>query len=128
MGNEKIPLSAPLLRGNEWKYIRDCLDTSWVSTAGSYVSLFEKKIVEKISSKFAIACINGTSSLHIALKIVGVKPNDEVIVPSLTFIAPVNAVAYVGAHPVFMDSDSYYNIDSEKTIDFIQNHTFIICP
>lgn len=118
-----IPLSVPSIKGNEWKYVKECLDTEWVSSAGKYVDLFEKKIVEFTGAKFAIATVNGTAALHIALIIAGVKAKDEVIVPSLTFIAPINAVRYAGAQPIFMDADDYYNIDSLKTIDFIKNET-----
>ena len=119
----KIPLSAPSFNGNEWKYVKECIDTEWVSSAGKYVEIFETKISTYTKSKFAIACVNGTSALHISLKLAGVFPGDEVIVPTLTFIAPINAVNYCGASPVFIDADSYYNIDSEKAINFIKEQT-----
>jgi len=118
-----IPLSVPSIKGNEWKYIKECLDTEWVSSAGKYVDKFEQKIAEYTGVKYAVACINGTSALHISLLIAGVKPDDEVIVPTLTFIAPINAVRYCGAYPVFMDADKYYNINTEKTIEFILKET-----
>lgn len=119
----RIPLSAPSFNGNEWKYVKECIDTEWVSSAGKYVDIFETNISTYTKSKFAIACVNGTSALHISLKLAGVSPGDEVIVPTLTFIAPINAVNYCGASPVFIDADSYYNIDSEKTINFIKEQT-----
>ena len=118
-----IPLSVPSIKGNEWNYIKECLDTEWVSSAGKYVDLFEKKIAEYTNSKFAIACVNGTSALQVSLLIAKLKPEEEVIVPTLTFIAPINAVLYNGATPVFMDADKYYNLDVEKTIDFISSGT-----
>jgi len=118
-----IPLSVPSICGNEWKYIKECLDTEWVSTAGKYVNLFEKKICEFTGVKYAVACVNGTSALQVALQIVGVKPNDEVIVPTLTFISPVNVVKYHNAEPIFMDCDEYYNIDVDKTIQFLKQET-----
>jgi len=118
-----IPLSVPSLKGNEWQYVKECIDTEWVSSAGKYVKLFEEKIAEYTNSKYAVACVNGTSALQVSLRLAGVQPEDEVIVPALTFIAPVNAIAYNGANPVFMDSDNYYNIDVAKTIDFINNQT-----
>ena len=121
--SNSIPLSVPHINGNEWKYIKECLDTGWVSSAGKYVDMFEQNIAEYTGSKYAIACVNGTSALHISLLIAGVQRDDEVIVPTLTFIAPVNVVRYCGAHPIFMDADKYYNINSEKTIDFILNET-----
>tara|TARA_B100000575_G_scaffold27000_1_gene18241 strand:- start:49880 stop:51037 length:1158 start_codon:yes stop_codon:yes gene_type:complete len=119
----RIPLSAPSFNGNEWKYVKECIDTEWVSSAGKYVDIFETNISTYTKSKFAIACVNGTSALHISLKLAGVSPGDEVIVPTLTFIAPINAVNYCGASPVFIDADSHYNIDSEKTINFIKEQT-----
>ena len=118
-----IPLSVPSISGNEWKYVKECLDTEWVSSAGKYVDLFEHKISEYTGAKYAVACVNGTSALHVSLRLAGVQPEDEVIMPTLTFIAPVNAIAYNSGNPIFMDVDQYYNLDTEKTIDFIQNET-----
>ena len=114
--NKVIPLSVPSIQGNEWKYIKECLDTEWVSSAGKYVELFEDKICEFTGAQHAVACVNGTAALQVALQIAGVRPGDEVIVPTLTFIAPVNAVKYLNAEPVFMDADDYYNIDVDKVI------------
>ena len=102
----KILLSEPVIQGNEWKYIKDCLDAGWVSSVGSYVDRFEKMVADYISSKYAVAVVNGTSALHTSLIACGVSPNDEVIVPALTFIAPVNTIRYCCAKPVFMDCDS----------------------
>ena len=87
------------------------------------MDLFEKKIAEYTGAKYSVACVNGTSALQVSLHLAGVQTGDEVIVPTLTFIAPVNAVAYNGASPVFMDADNYYNIDAEKTIEFINKET-----
>ena len=121
--NNLINLNVPNLIGNEKKYIKNCLDNNWISTAGGYINKFEKEISKFTKSKFAISFINGTSALHIALKIIGVTENTEVIVPTLTFIAPVNAILYNGAKPIFMDCDNYHNIDTLKTIKFIENCT-----
>mgnify|MGYP001167689378 FL=1 len=118
-----IPLSVPCIEGNEWKYVKECLDSSWVSSAGKYVDLFEERITQYTGEKHAIACVNGTSALQVSLRLAGVQSGDEVIVPTLTFIAPVNAVRYNGAEPVFMDADKYYNMDGEKTVDFIKQET-----
>ena len=118
-----IPLSVPSIQGNEWKYIKDCLDTEWVSSAGKYVDLFEQKIAEYTGAKYAIACVNGTAALHISLLLAGVEPGSEVIVPTLTFISPVNVIRYCTAYPVFMDADDFYNIDIEKTVQFIKEET-----
>ncbi len=118
-----ISLSVPSIKGKEWEYIKECLDTEWVSSAGKYVNAFEQKIGEYTGAKHAVACVNGTSALQVSLRLAGVEAGDEVIVPTLTFIAPVNAIAYNGATPVFMDADEYYNIDAEKTIEFIKKET-----
>lgn len=123
MSEDYIPLSVPSVRGNEWEYVKECLDTEWVSSAGEYVNKFEEKIAEYTGAHHAIAVVNGTAALHLSLIITGVQPGDEVIVPTLTFIAPVNTVRYVDAHPVFMDCDDYYNIDADKTIEFISKHS-----
>ena len=118
-----ISLSTPSFCGNEWKYIKECLDTGWVSSAGKYVNIFEQKICEFTGSKYAASCITGTAALQVSLRLVGVRSKDEVIVPALTFIAPVNVVRYLNAEPVFMDCDDYYNIDVNKTIEFIKEET-----
>ena len=117
-----IPLSVPNFNGNEWKYVKECLDTEWVSSAGKYVDLFETKITEYTGAKYAVACVNGTSALQVSLRLASVKPGDEVIVPALTFIAPINAVAYNGASPVFMDVDKGVRQDSESQRGPYQNN------
>jgi len=121
--NKIVNLNIPSILGNEWKYIKECLDTGWVSSAGKYVDLFEQKTSEYTGAKYAVACVNGTAALQVSLRLAGVKPGDEVIAPTLTFIAPINAIAYNGASPVFMDADDYYNIDAVKTIQFIREET-----
>ena len=123
MPEYSIPLSVPNISGNEWKYVKECLDTEWVSSTGEYVNLFEKNIAEYTGSKYSVACVNGTSALQISLQLAGVRPGDEVIVPTLTFIAPVNAIRYNGAEPVFMDVDEFYNIDIGKTVQFLEEET-----
>ncbi len=120
---KSIPLSVPSIRGNEWTYVKDCLNSEWVSSAGKYVNKFEENICRFTRSKYAVACVNGTSALHISLLVAGTKPEDEVIVPTLTFIAPVNTIMYVGAIPVFMDCDNYYNIDTGKVVEFLKMNT-----
>jgi aminotransferase in exopolysaccharide biosynthesis len=117
-----IPLSAPSLKGNEWKYVKECLETEWVSSAGTYVDTFEKNVADYLGARYAVACVNGTAALHISLLLAEVKPNDEVIVPTVTFIAPVNAVHYIGAEPLFMDCDDYCTIDIDKTKEFLETH------
>ena len=117
-----IPLSEPVISGNEWRYIKDCLDTGWVSTAGAYVTRFEDEIANYIGAKYAVATVNGTSALHVSLIACDVQPDDEVVVPALTFISPVNVVRYCNAYPIFMDCDeSTLCIDVQKVVDFIRN-------
>jgi aminotransferase in exopolysaccharide biosynthesis len=120
-----IPLSEPVFGGNEWKYVKECLDTGWVSSVGKFVDQFEEAICRYTGARFAVATVNGTAALHIALLVAGVKPGDEVIVPTITFIAPVNAVRYVGAFPVFMDCDAYFNLDVEKVREFLETETVL---
>ena len=118
-----IPLSVPSLKGDELKYVKECIDSEWVSSAGKYVDKFEQDIASYTGSKYAVACVNGTSALQVSLRLAGVLPGDEVIIPTLTFIAPVNAIWYNNASPVFMDCDNFYNIDVQKTIEFLKNET-----
>ncbi|MEA2260507.1 MAG: perosamine synthetase [Acidobacteriaceae bacterium] len=117
-----IPLIVPEIRGNEWKYIKECLDTNWVSSVGSYVDRFEKMTAEYVGAKYAVATVNGTAALHIALLLAGVEADDEVLVSALTFIAPANAIRYTGAWPVFMDAEpSHLQIDPAGVADFLEN-------
>ena len=117
---EPIPLFEPLLAGNEWRYVKECLDTGWISSVGSYVNRFEEEMARRIGTPHAVATSNGTSALHTALIVGGVKRDDEVLVSSMTFIASANAIRYAGAHPVFMDAEpDYWQIDVEKTLRFL---------
>ena len=116
-----IPLCVPEIRGNEWKYIKECLDTNWVSSVGSFVGRFERELADYVGTKYAVATCNGTAALHIALLVAGVQPDDEVLVSTLTFIAPANAIRYVGAWPVFMDAEpDYWQMDPQKVVDFLE--------
>ena len=90
-----IPLCVPEVRGNEWKYIKECLDTNWVSSVGPFVDRFESELAAYLGTKHAVAAVNGTAALHIALLVAGVEPDDEVLVSTLTFIAPANAIRYL---------------------------------
>ena len=101
-----IPLSVPHLAGNEWKYVKDCLDTGWVSSVGAYVMQFENMVAEFAGAKYGVACVNGTNAIHIALVLAGVSQGDYVIVPNITFIASANAIKYTGANPILIDVDA----------------------
>src|SRR5688500_3511114 len=116
-----VPLSVPVLRGNEWKYVKDCLDTGWVSSVGSYVDRFEQEVAICVGAKYGVATSSGTAALHVALQVVGVEPDDEVLVSTLSFIAPANAVRYLGAWPVFIDAEPrYWQMDVEKVDMFLR--------
>jgi perosamine synthetase len=100
----KIPVYQPSLSGNEKKYVNECLDSTWISSKGKFISEFEKGFADYIQIKHATAVCNGTVAIHLALLALGIGPGDEVIVPTLTYIASVNAITYTGATPVFVDS------------------------
>ena len=117
----RLPLSEPQLGGNEWQYVRECLDTNFVSSVGPFVSRFEGALADYVGSKCAIAVNSGTAALHLALIVAGIEPDDEVLMPALTFVAPANAVRYVGAWPVFIDVDSdHWQLDVDKTAMFLK--------
>lgn len=116
-----IPLSEPYISGNEWNYVKDCLDTGWVSYLGEYVSRFEKAVSGFVGSQYGIAVMSGTAALHLSLIVRNILPEEEVLVPTLTFIAPVNVVKYCNAYPVFIDADpKTLCIDVDKCIHFIE--------
>jgi perosamine synthetase len=118
-----IPLSAPHLRGDELDLVKQCIDTEWVSYAGGFVGEFEKNIAAVAGSAHATAMISGTAALHMALIISGVGPDDEVVMPPLTFVSPANAVRYTGAWPVFTDvSADTWQWDPGMLEDFLRNH------
>jgi perosamine synthetase len=128
-----IPVAEPALVGNEKKYVNDCLDSSWISSNGKYIERFEKAFAEFCGVRYAIACANGTAALHAALVGLGIGAGDEVIVPTLTYIATANAVAYCGARPVFVDSEcNTWNLDptlieskvTERTKGIIPVHVY----
>jgi len=115
-----IPLSVPELAGNEWRYVKECLDTNWVSSVGPFVDRFEAAFAARSKARHAVAAVNGTAALHLALRAVGLEPGELVVLPDLTFAAPAFAVAYCGAKPVFMDADpATWQMDAAKTARFL---------
>ena len=104
-GDDLIPLHRPVFEGNERQYLIDCIDSNFVSSVGAKVTEFEEKVAEFTGSKYAVATVNGTAALHVAIELAGVKPGDEVISQALTFIATCNAISYAGAKPLFIDVD-----------------------
>ena len=118
--DERIPNAVPHLVGNEWRYLKECLDTNWVSSVGPFVDRFEREVAAYVGARHAIAVVTGTAALHAALLAADVGPEDEVLVPALTFMATASAIRYCGAWPVFMDSDpSTWTLDPEKTAEFL---------
>lgn len=117
-----LSLSEPVLKGKELEYLKKCIDTGFISD-GKYKIKFESKIKKITKSKYVLGCINGTSALHTALKLINITDNDEIIVPVLTFIAPINAVLYCGASPIFMDCDNFLNLNSDKLKEFLNTQT-----
>lgn len=121
-----IPLSVPNIAGNEWKYVKDCLDTGWISSVGAYVTKFEQMVADFAGARFGIAAVNGTAALHISLLLSGVKQNDYVILPNLTFVASANSIKYVGAEPLLIDADPLlWQMDLDLLEEFLATQTEI---
>jgi len=124
-----IPVAEPKLGKKELEYVTNCIKTNWISSQGKYVGEFERKFSSYCGVRHGVAVSNGTVALHLALAALGIKKGDEVIVPNFTFIAPVNAVTYTGAKPVFVDSDKKtWNIDTNKIEEKITEKTKAIIP
>ena len=124
VGSGPAALHEPSFFGNEWLYLKECLDSTFVSSVGKFVDRFEADLAAFTGAKHAVAVVNGTAALHIALKLAGVKADDEVLIPALTFVATANAVTYCGAMPHFVDSEPRtLGVDSEKLRDYLVGHT-----
>ncbi len=126
MFDSLIPLSVPEITGNEWKYMKECIDNGWVSSVGDMVNRFEIVVANYVTSKYAVSTVNCTSALHLSLIGCGVEPGDEVIVPTLTFIATVNVIRYCGAYPIFMDCNTEtLCIDINKVTQFLKDECVV---
>lgn len=121
-----IPLSIPNFDGNEKKYVMEAIDTAWVSTAGKQIEKFENQVAEYVGAAGAVACQSGTAGLHLAMLSLGIERDDIVLVPTLTFVAAVNPVKYIGATPIFMDCDEHLTIDPDKVATFCQEECEIL--
>ena len=120
-------LHEPSFAGNEWRYLKECLDSTFVSSVGKFVDRFEHDLAQYTGTKYAVATVNGTAALHIALKLAGVIQDDEVLIPALTFVATANAVTYCNATPHFVDSEEgTIGIDVAKLRSYLLDHTKII--
>ncbi len=117
-----IPLHEPVFAGAEWQYVKECIDTGWVSSVGKYVDEFERRLAEFTGVRRAVAVVNGTAALHMCLLLAGVEPGDEVLIPALTFIATANAVSYCGAVPHLVDSEEVsLGVDAHKLDIYLQD-------
>jgi perosamine synthetase len=124
VGTGPAVLHEPSFSGNEWLYLKECLDSTFVSSVGKFVDRFELDLANFTGAKHAVAVVNGTAALHIALKLAGVQAGDEVLIPALTFIATANAVTYCNATPHFVDSESCtLGVDAAKLFDYLISHT-----
>ncbi len=121
MDHNPIPLSVPNLSLDIMENIKETIETGWVSTGGRFITEFEEKTAKYVGVKRAVSCQSGTAGLHLALKVLGIEPEDEVIVPTVTFIAAVNPVKYMGAEPIFMDCDDTLDMDMNKLEEFLEN-------
>lgn len=124
VGEGPAVLHEPSFAGNEWLYLKECLDSTFVSSVGKFVDRLEGDLASFTGAKHAVAVVNGTAALHIALKLAGVKTDDEVLIPALTFVATANAVTYCGATPHFVDSEaSTLGVDAAKLREYLISHT-----
>ena len=124
VGPNPAPLHEPSFEGNEWLYLKECLDSTFVSSVGKYVDQFESDLASYTGAKYAISVVNGTAALHIALKLSGVQAGDEVLIPAMTFIATANAVTYCNASPHFVDSEEQtFGIDTLKLREYLLSNT-----
>ena len=119
-----VPLHEPTFAGNEWLYLKECLDSTFISSAGKFVDRFEVELAAYTGAKHAVAVVNGTAALHIALKLAGVGSNNEVLVPALTFVATANAITYCSAIPHFVDSEERtLGVDAAKLREYLNAST-----
>ena len=124
VGSSPLALHEPSFEGNEWVYLKECLDSTFVSSVGKFVDRFEEDLADYTGAKYAISVVNGTAALQIALKLAGVQPDDEVLIPALTFVATANAVAYCNAIPHFVESEEHtLGIDPAKLREYLQENS-----
>jgi len=124
-----IPVCEPTLGGNEAKYVQDCIEGNWISSAGKYIPRFEEAFAQACDARYGVACANGTVALHLALATLGIGPGDEVILPTFTMIATINAITYTGATPVLVDAEpATWNMDMNQVADKITSRTRAVMP
>src|SRR6266446_5994088 len=126
VGPGPVALHEPRFAGNEWVYLKECLDSTYVSSVGKFVDRFEADLAAYTGAKHAVAVVNGTAALHVALRLAGVQQGDEVLIPTLTFVATANAVAYCGAQPHFVDSEEHtLGLNPQALRDYLRGITEI---
>ena len=124
-----IHLSIPDLRGNEWKYLKECLDTNWITSVGRFLDEFEQSLASFVGAKYAVACCSGTAAMHVGLRLLGVQAGDEVIVPATTFISTVNVVLYCGAKPIMVDvEEETFSMAPAKLAESMNERTKVVLP
>lgn len=124
VGSKPVSLHEPIFQGNEWIYLKECLDSTFVSSVGKFVDRFESELASYTGAKHVVTVVNGTAALHIALKLAGVKADDEVLIPSITFVATANAVAYCNATPHLVDSEERtLGIDADRLREYLSHAT-----
>jgi len=124
LGPAPVALHEPEFAGNEWLFLKECLDSTFVSSVGEFVDRFETALAAYTGARHAVAVVNGTAALHMALQLAGVRSGDEVLIPALTFIATANAVSYCGATPHFVDSESRtFGMDADKLRIYLESQT-----
>ncbi len=124
-----IPVCEPTLGGNETEYVLDCVESNWISSAGKYIPRFEQAFAAACDARYGVACANGTVALHLALSTLGIGPGDEVILPTFTMIATINAITYTGATPVLVDSEPVtWNMDLNQVAEKITPRTRAVMP
>jgi len=128
MGKRQVPVCEPFIGDLERKYVKNVMDSRWVSSLGPEVKKFENEFANKVGVKYAVSCTSGTTALHLALAALGIKEGDEVIVPTFTMIATISAILYCGATPVLVDADEYLNMDVKQIEKKITNKTKCILP
>ncbi len=124
-----IPVCEPTLGGNELKYVQQAIETNWISSAGKFIRDFEARFADYCGTQYGIACANGTVAMHLAMATLGLEPGDEVIIPTFTMVATINAVSYCGAKPVLVDMEpTYWQMDTEQVASKITPRTRAIVP
>ena len=121
----KISLSEPHFFGKENKYLNKCIKSQWISSSGKFIDNFEKNISKKLKIKYVVALINCTAALQLSIRLLEPEKDDEIIAPTISFVATINPIIYNNCSPIFMDCDEKFLIDTNKTLEFLENQTYM---